>query len=66
MIRIADYPQLRDAAWYIAENAQFTDEEALAFYERNWKYIEEDKLQPDELALINRLVKEVGHGILNV
>lgn len=66
MIRIADYPQLKDAAWYIAENALFTDEEALAFYERNWKYIEEDKLQPNELALIHRLVDEIGHGILNV
>jgi hypothetical protein len=66
MIAVADYPQLRDAAWFIADDAKFTDQEALAFYERNWKYIEEDKLQPHEQALINRLINEVGHGILNV
>jgi len=66
MIHIADYPQLKRAAWFIDSSAEFTDQEALAFYERNWKYIEQDKLQPHEKALLERLVKEVGNGVLNV
>ncbi|TDX15112.1 hypothetical protein EDF88_3550 [Buttiauxella sp. BIGb0552] len=65
-VRVRDYPQLKGAAWFIDEDAEFTDVEALRFYERNWKYIETDTLEPHELALIERLVREVGNGILNV
>ncbi|EOY1433955.1 TPA: hypothetical protein ACMVL8_004386 [Yersinia enterocolitica] len=65
-IRIRDYPQLKAAAWFIADDAEFTDEETLAFYERNWKYIDVDRLEPHEQALIDRLIREVGNGILNV
>ncbi|WP_145557049.1 hypothetical protein [Yersinia aldovae] len=65
-VRVREYPQLKAAAWFIAEDAEFTDEEALRFYERNWKYIETNKLEPHELELIERLVREVGNGILNV
>ncbi|EDR9090791.1 hypothetical protein BU922_004785 [Salmonella enterica subsp. enterica serovar Anatum] len=63
---VRNYPQLKAAAWFIAEDAEFTDQEALRFYERNWKYIETDKLEPHELALIEWLIREVGNGILNV
>lgn len=66
MIRVADYPQLKGAAWYLDNDVIFTDEEALAFYEGNWKYIEQDNLIPEEQALIERLIAEVGKGVLNV
>ncbi|MBN3050462.1 hypothetical protein SOV92_22930 [Pectobacterium brasiliense] len=66
MIRVADYPQMKACAWYLAPDAQFNDREALNFYERNWKYIEQNKLTVDEKQLIRRLANEVGNGFLNV
>ncbi|MBA0167794.1 hypothetical protein [Pectobacterium sp. CFBP8739] len=66
MIRVADYPQMKACAWYLAPDAQFNDREALNFYERNWKYIEQNELTAHEKKLIERLTKEVGYGFLNV
>ncbi|CAQ83893.1 MULTISPECIES: hypothetical protein [Photorhabdus] len=66
MVKIADYPQMKSCAWYLAEDTELTDRDALAFYERNWKYVEEDKLEPQERQLIERLIHEQGHGFLNV
>jgi hypothetical protein len=40
--------------------------EALEIYERNWRHVEQDLLQPHERALIDRLVRTVGKGILLV
>ncbi|AWK42464.1 hypothetical protein GPY51_01065 [Photorhabdus laumondii subsp. laumondii] len=66
MVKIADYPQMKNYAWYLAEDIELTDRDALAFYERNWKYIEEDKLGLQERQLIERLIHEQGNGFLNV
>ncbi|RJL51950.1 hypothetical protein [Pectobacterium carotovorum] len=66
MIKVADYPQMKACAWYLAPEAQFNEREALDFYERNWKYIEQAKLTVDEKQLIERLAKEIGNGFLNV
>ncbi|OCA53385.1 hypothetical protein [Photorhabdus namnaonensis] len=66
MVKIADYPQMKNCAWYLAEDTELTDRDALVFYERNWKYIEEDKFEPKERQLIERLIHEQGHGFLNV
>lgn len=63
MVRVAEYPQMRACAWYLAEDTVFTDQEALAFYERNWRHIDESQLDAREKA---RLAAEVGHGFLNV
>ncbi|MCL2901373.1 hypothetical protein [Brenneria tiliae] len=64
MIKIADYPQMKACAWYLTQDTQFDDREALSFYERNWKYIEQDKLTPHERRLIKRLSEELGNGFL--
>ncbi|MEI7379968.1 hypothetical protein [Pectobacterium versatile] len=66
MIKITDYPQMKACAWYLAPGSQFNDREALDFYERNWKYIEQNELTAHEKKLIERLTKEVGYGFLNV
>lgn len=65
-IHIAEYPQLRFIAWNRHDDATVSGEEALALYERNWDYVEVDKLSADEKALIERLVKEYGNGVLHV
>ncbi|MBS9424094.1 hypothetical protein [Photorhabdus caribbeanensis] len=66
MVKTADYPQMKNCAWYLAKDIELTDRDALAFYERNWKYIGEDKLEPKECQLIERLIHEQGNGFLNV
>jgi len=50
-------PQAHDA---------ITGEEAFDLYERNWRFIDETAMQPRERALIDRLTREYGHGILHV
>lgn len=64
-INIDDYPQLALLAWNRAIR-NIEGEEALALYERNWPWIEKERLTSNEVALIERLTKQYGHGVLNV
>lgn len=65
MIRIKDYPQLKLISWN--RHTDFIDDdEALALYESNWRFIDQNNLADDELKLINHLAVEYGHGVLNV
>lgn len=65
MIRIKDYPQLKLISWN--RHTDFIDDdEALALYESNWRFIDQNNLADDELKLINHLTVEYGHGVLNV
>jgi hypothetical protein len=66
MIRLADYPQLRMLAWSRAAEACLDDGEAFALYEANWRFVEPDKLQPQEADLLERLTREHGAGLLLV
>ena len=43
-----------------------TGEDAFALYEANWRFIEEDRLQPRERDMIARLTQIYGHGLMNV
>ncbi len=66
MIKISDYPQLSFIAWNRRKDSFVTEEEALAFYEANWRFVEEDELLEAERKLIDELVQRVGNGVLNV
>ncbi len=66
MIRLSDYPQLRLLAWQRQADAVLDDAEALALYEANWRFIDQASLTPFEAALIDRLAREVGAGVLLV
>lgn len=66
MIRLSDYPQLRLLAWQRQADALLEDAEALALYEANWRFIDPPSLAPFEAALIDRLVREFGAGVLLV
>lgn len=62
-IRLDAYPQLREIAWHLAADRQtVTPEEALELYERNWRHVDQERLQPKERALIKRLTDTVGMG----
>jgi len=65
-LRLAEYPQLKLIAWNRRENDLVDEEEALALYERNWRYVDEANLIPKERQLIDHLVKTVGKGVLHV
>ena len=66
MVRVADFPQLKLLAWSLRPDAELEDGEALALYESGWRFIEPGSLTPEERALIDRLVRTVGNGVLNV
>lgn len=60
-----EWPTLRALAWNRADR-WIPAEEALALYERNWRFVEPARLSPDEAALIDRLKNRIGKGLLNV
>ena len=65
-IVIRDFPQLALIAWNRRPDDVITGEEAFALYEANWRFIEEDRLQPREREMIARLTEVYGHGLMNV
>ncbi|WP_180937557.1 hypothetical protein [Herbaspirillum seropedicae] len=66
LIVIGELPQLRLIAWNRDPHDAITDEEAFDLYERNWRFVDQDALEPRERALLDRLVQQYGHGILHV
>jgi hypothetical protein len=65
-IPLASFPQLKLLAWNRNSDATLDEEEAFALYEREWRWVEQDQLQPQERELIARLMQQFGHGVLNV
>jgi len=65
-IVIRDFPQLALIAWNRRPDDEITGEDAFALYEANWRFIEEDRLQPRERDMIARLTEVYGHGLMNV
>ena len=59
-IHLADYPQLRKLAWQVHGIDALTPLEALSIYERNWRHVDEEALEPDERHLIEALRKGLG------
>ena len=65
MINVDDYPNLSLIAWN-RERRLITEEEALALYEANWRLVDVVNLTAEEQALIDRLVRTHGKGVLLV
>jgi hypothetical protein len=59
VVRLADYPQLRDLAWNRIDEF-IPAREALQLYERNWRLLDTSTLDKRERALIARLKTEFG------
>jgi len=64
-IQIHNFPQLKLLAWNVKVDT-IEDAEAFALYERNWRHVDQAALTVDELALIERLKRECGNGVMNV
>jgi hypothetical protein len=65
-VRLADFPQLKLIAWNRNADALIEEEEAFALYEREWRWIEQVALLPQERELIDMLTQTYGHGVMNV
>lgn len=64
VVRIEDYPQLKDLAWNRADTF-IPAREAFQLYERNWRFVEPARLDARERTLIDRLKTEFGNGEIN-
>ena len=54
-IPFKDYPQLKFLAWQIHGTEYLTPKEAWGIYQRNWRHLEEEKLDDHESQLIRQL-----------
>jgi hypothetical protein len=64
VVRVADHPQLRDLAWNRVDEF-ITAREAFGLYERNWRLVDENRLDERERELIDRLAAAFGAGVIN-
>lgn len=64
-INIDEYPELTLLSWNRAVR-EITGEDALALYERCWRYLDPRLLNEKEIDLLVLLATEYGNGILNV
>lgn len=62
-IRIASYPQLNLLCWNRPEGTVLDGAEALALYDRNWRFVDADALEQTELDLISLLTQKYGNGV---
>ncbi len=66
-IRLDDYPQLRRLAWQVGDATQaVSPREALGLYQRNWRHLQPELLEPKERALIDALRQVYGADDLRV
>ena len=64
VLDVQAWPTLRDLTWNRA--GRFVGaEDALALYERNWRFVDVERLDPREKDLIERLKDRFGAGVLN-
>ncbi len=66
MIRIAEYPQLKLITWNHRADDLLDDNEALAIYVRNWRFVDTAHLEKKEATLMHRLARKFDAPLLNV
>ena len=64
VLEVHGWPRLRELAWN-RKDRWIPAHEALALYERNWRFIEGAPLGAEEAALIDRLKARYGSDVLN-
>jgi hypothetical protein len=64
VVRIADYPQLKDLAWNRVDEL-IPAREAFQLYERNWRLLDTSTLDERERRLISRLKRDFGNEEIN-
>jgi hypothetical protein len=65
VVRVTDYPMLRDLLWTGRRRELLQAREAFNLYERNWRFVNPAELTTDERALIERLRRRYGDGLVH-
>lgn len=65
-IHLSDYPQLKQLAWQVHGTDELTPVEALSIYERNWRHVDVQALEPHERQLVDALRIGFGESVKNV
>jgi transcriptional regulator with XRE-family HTH domain len=65
-IPLADYPQLKKLAWQVHGTDALTPVEALNIYDRNWRHVDVQAMEPREQALVEALRSAFGERSGNV
>ncbi len=66
MIVPADFPELKALVWNRDPAREISASEAFALYERNWRFVDRNRLSDSETHLIEELAHAFGHGRLLV
>ena len=64
LVDISDFPQLEQLCWNL-KTEFLTRADAFSIYERNWRFIDQLALEPNERKLIDELAEDLGSGMLN-
>ncbi|MBZ9957624.1 hypothetical protein FJ942_03205 [Mesorhizobium sp. B2-4-2] len=64
MIVPAEFPELQALVWSRDATRPIPPEEAFAIYERNWRFVDQERLTTSERLLIQNLAEKFGQGIL--
>lgn len=65
VIDIRKFPNLKLLCWNRAVTF-VTASDAFDLYECNWRFVDQDAMEEGERALIERLARDYGAGVLNV
>ena len=60
----AEFPELRLLVWNRDPARPIAAEEVFALYERNWRFVDTQRLTEKERRLIDELAEAFGHGRL--
>jgi hypothetical protein len=66
MIVPADFPELSQIVWSRDAARPIAASEVFAIYERNWRFVDRNRLTAAETRLILELTARFGHGALLV
>ncbi len=58
----AEFPELRTLVWNRDPLRPIDAEDVFALYERNWRFVDRDRLSDKEAMLIRELTDTFGHG----
>lgn len=64
LVDISNFPQLKQLCWNLRTEF-LTRADAFSIYERNWRFIDQPSLEPNERKLIDELAEDLGSGMVN-
>ena len=64
-VELRNAPVLRSLLWSGRERDRIPAEEAFRNYERNWRFVRRETIDPQEKSLIEQLAKAYGKGLIN-